>query len=258
MVSAVGSAVTRFKPGDRVIARSTGALAERVAAPERRCFPWWTASTTSAAAIITVFNTAYVAVDLRAPRRSPANPAAGHRRGRRRRAGAVKLLKAIGTSVIALVSTEEKVRSPANAARTIVFSGATTLATDPVGGDGDHRKAWRRPCLRDGQRGETFRQHPAHALASATMVVIGFAGGGSQRQDELTCFNRDLSVMGAPLDIQFDHVYDRMVEGVRLVQDFSSRARWRPNIMTVLPFEQLADAVALTRPRGARQVVLRV
>ena len=56
-------------------------------------------------------------------------------------------------------------------------------------------------------------------------------------------------MLGAPLDIQFDHEYDKMVEGVRLVQDLYLKGKVKPNIMTTLPLEKLADAFALITGR---------
>jgi len=68
VVRKVGRGVTRFKPGDRVICQVfTGAFAEAVAAPEKRCFKMVDGvDFESAAAMITAYNTAYVAVHMRA------------------------------------------------------------------------------------------------------------------------------------------------------------------------------------------------
>ena len=68
IVRAVGPGVTRCKVGDRIVAQVfTGAFGEMVPAPQKRCFVLPDAvSFEDAAAMITVFNTAWVAMDIRA------------------------------------------------------------------------------------------------------------------------------------------------------------------------------------------------
>ena len=68
VVAAVGANVTRFKPGDRVLAQVRwGAYAERLAAPEQRCFHVPDdVDFVVAAAMGTVFPTAHVSLMIRA------------------------------------------------------------------------------------------------------------------------------------------------------------------------------------------------
>src|SRR5204862_7499237 len=64
VVQAIGKSVTRVKKGDRVIAQvPTGAFAERLAAPQARCFRMpEKMDFVTGAGMVTVYNTAYVAV----------------------------------------------------------------------------------------------------------------------------------------------------------------------------------------------------
>ena len=67
VVHDVGPKVTRVKAGDRVIAQvTTGAFAEKLAAPESRCFRMpESMDFVTGAGMVTVYNTAYVAVVVR-------------------------------------------------------------------------------------------------------------------------------------------------------------------------------------------------
>ena len=59
--------MTRVKKGDRVIAQvATGAFAEKLAAPEARCFRMPDRMDfVTGAGMVTIYNTAYVAVVIR-------------------------------------------------------------------------------------------------------------------------------------------------------------------------------------------------
>jgi NADPH2:quinone reductase len=91
------------------------------------------------------------------------------------------------------------------------------------------------------------------------LIVIGFASGEIPAAKANYLLYRNLAVIGAPLDIQFDYEYDKMVEGVRLVQDLYLKGKVKPNIMTALPLEKLAEAFALITGREVRgKVILKV
>ena len=68
LVLAIGPTVTRVRKGDRVIAQvTTGAFAEKLAAPEARCFRMPDSMDfVTGAGMVTIYNTAYVAVVIRA------------------------------------------------------------------------------------------------------------------------------------------------------------------------------------------------
>lgn len=261
IVRAVGSNVTRFKPGDRVICQVfTGAFAEVVAAPEKRCFHMVDGvDFESAAAMVTVFNTAYVAVHLRA------KATAGQTAVVTGAAGGVglatlQLLKALGARAIAIVSSEEKAAlARESGAEHVILSNVADVkehihhevmtATDGKGCD----------LVFDTVGGEMFANTLRTLAFDGKMIIIGFASGEIPAAKTNYLLYRNLSVIGAPLDIQFDHEYEKMVEGVRLVQDLYLQGKVKPNIMTVLPLEKLTDAFALITGREVRgKVVLSV
>ena len=109
VVTAVGANVTRFKPGDRVLAQVRwGAYAEQVAAPEDRCFKVpEDIEFTVAAAMGTVFPTAHVSLMIRANYKTGesvlVNGAAGGIG-----LAAVQIAKAKGATVIAGDIDDEK------------------------------------------------------------------------------------------------------------------------------------------------------
>ncbi len=109
VVAAVGADVTRFKPGDRVLAQVRwGAYAERLAAPEQRCFKVPDdVDFVVAAAMGTVFPTVHVSLMIRASYKPGetvlVNGAAGGIG-----LAAVQIAKAKGAMVIAADISDDK------------------------------------------------------------------------------------------------------------------------------------------------------
>ena len=261
VVRAVGSGVTRFKAGERVICQVfTGAFAQVVSAPEKRCFHMVEGvDFDSAAAMITVFNTAYVAVHLRAKARAGQTAIVTGAAGGVGLA-AVQLLKAIGTKTIAIVSTDEKAALVRECgADYVIFSSAPDqkayIEKEVMGLTNDKGA----DLVFETVGGEMFQNTLRVLGFDGKMIVIGFAGGEipSARTNHL--LYKNLSVIGAPLDIQFDHEYEKMVQGVKLVQELYVQGKVKPNIMKKLPLEKLAEAFTLITGREVRgKVVLTV
>lgn len=261
VVRAVGSEVTRFKPGDRVVCQVfTGAFAERVAAPEKRCFPLADGvDFESAAAMMTVFNTAYVAVHLRA-KVQPGQWAVVTGAAGGVGLAALQLLKAAGAKSIAIVSSEEKARlaRDSGADRVILTKREDVkdhIHAEVMAATGDRGA----DLVFDTVGGEMFANTLRTLGFDGKMIVIGFASGEIPSAKTNYLLYRNLSVIGAPLDIQFDHEYDKMVAGVRLTHELFLKGNAKPNIMQVLPFEKLAEAFALITGREVRgKVILKV
>ncbi|MBX9841271.1 MAG: zinc-binding dehydrogenase [Xanthobacteraceae bacterium] len=107
--------------------------------------------------------------------------------------------------------------------------------------------------------GEMFANTLRTLAFGGNLVVIGFASADIPSAKANYLLYKNLGVLGAPLDIQFDYEYPKMVEGVRLVQDLYLKGKVKPNIMTVLPLERLAEAFELITGREVRgKVVLKV
>ncbi|HEY7244637.1 MAG TPA: NADPH:quinone oxidoreductase family protein [Xanthobacteraceae bacterium] len=261
IVRKVGAAVTRFKPGDRAVCQVfTGAFAERVAAPEKRCFPLVDGiELEAAAAMMTVFNTAYVAVHLRA-KAQPGQCAAVTGAAGGVGLAVLQLLKSIGTRSIAIVSSEAKAGlARESGADRVILTNRESLKDhihDGIMAATDNRGV---DLVFETVGGEMFANTLRTLAFDGKMIVIGFASGDIPSAKANYLLYRNLSVIGAPLDIQFDHEYEKMLAGVRLVQDLYLQGAVKPNIMKVLPFERLADAFSLITGREVRgKVVLKV
>ena len=260
-VVALGDRVTRFKVGDAVVCQVfSGAFAEFVSAPETRCFgvrPG--ADFGSAAAMMTVFNTAYVAVHLRA------KATAGQTAVITGAAGgvglaALQLLNNLGARAFAIVSSKEK-------ADLVLANGAERAII--LGGDNRKDQIYNEVMDASCGRGvdHVFETIGGEMFASTLrtlgfdgkMVVIGFASAEIPSAKANYLLYKNLSVIGAPLDIQFDHHYDSMVDGVRLMQDLYLQGKIKPNIMKTLPFENILEAFTMiTRREVLGKIILKV
>jgi NADPH2:quinone reductase len=256
-VMKVGEGVTRFKAGDRVVCQVfTGAFAEVVSAPEKRCFKMQDGvDFETAAAMMTVFNTAYVAVHLRAKAQAGQVAVVTGAAGGVGLA-AVQLLKAAGVRTLAIVSSQEKADIVlANGAERAVVLGAdpkeqiyneVMSATNDAGAD----------LVFETVGGEMFANTLRTLGFDGKLIVIGFASAEIPSAKTNYLLYKNLSVIGAPLDIQFDHEYEKMTAGVKLVQDLYLQGKAKPNIMKTLPFDKLAEAFTLITGREVRGKVV--
>lgn len=257
-VISTGRSVTGFRPGQRVVAQVfSGAFAEQLAAPVSRCFPLPAGTGfVDAAAMITVFNTAYVATALRGQVRAGEQVLVTGAAGGVGLA-AVQLAKARGAGVIAAVSTQEKAAlARDNGADHVIFTGADDLkasfreqvlpltggrgvdvAIDTVGGDVFQA------CLR--------------VLAFAgRVVIVGFSSGTIPEARANYLLYRNLAVLGAPLDIHFDHAREQMVQGVEETFRLKREGKVRANVTRTFPLGEFADAFRLITGRQARGKVV--
>ena len=260
VVQAVGRNVTRFKPGDRVACQVfTGAFAEIVSAPEKRCFRMVDGiDFETAAALITAHNTAYVAVHLRAETR-PSQVAVVTGAAGGVGLACIQLLKAAGAMVVALVSTEVKaelVRN--NGADHVILTtvdGVKDRIHDSIMAVTEGRGA---DLVFETVGGDMFAFTLRTLAFGGKMVVIGFASGEIPVVKTNYLLYRNLAVLGSPLDIQFDHEYEKMVEGVELVQTLYLQGHVKANIMDRVPLDRIQDGFALITGRHATGKVVAV
>jgi len=59
-------------------------------------------------------------------------------------------------------------------------------------------------------------------------------------------------VLGAPLDIQFQHATDRIRKGIGEMFGMALEGKLRPHIMASFPLEQFHEAFALIQNRTAK------
>jgi NADPH2:quinone reductase len=261
IVRKTGSKVTRVKPGDRVaIQVQKGAFATHAIAPEARVFPIpEKMSFVDAAALVTSYNTAYVAAVIRAQVKAGQSAVVTGAAGGVGLA-LVQLLKALGVKVIAAVSTEAKERLARE-------SGADQCVPSVMDNLRDDFKE--RVFAANGGKpvdvvfdtvgGELFEAALRALGFDGKMIVIGFASTVIPAPRVHTLLYKNLSIIGAPLDIHFAERPAQMQEGVAQIHRWYLEGKVRPQVTQVLPFERFKDAFIAFRTRKAEgKIVLAV
>ncbi|MCY4191741.1 MAG: NADPH:quinone oxidoreductase family protein [Rhodospirillaceae bacterium] len=263
-VKAVGEGVTRCKPGDRIVAQVfKGGFGQMVPAPERRCFQLPdSVSFEDAAAMITVFNTAWVAVSLRAqvqPGDTVMVTGAAGGVG----SAAVQLCKARGAIVLAAVSSAKKGDFSRNCgADGLVDSNAadaTALKT--------HLKqqvtrltgaAEGRGCdvVIDMVGGDLFEASLRVLRFGGKLVIVGFADGAIPAAKTNYLLYNNLTIMGAPLDIQFDNVYADMEKGVNTWLGLMAAGKLKSNISAFYDLDEFVAAFSQITERKVKGKIL--
>lgn len=248
IVKAVGANITDFKPGDPIVAQVfTGAFSEQVLAPLSRVFHRpETVSSIDAAGAITVFNTAYVAVSIRA----------GVKKGDRvvvtGAAGgvglaAVQLANALGADVLGIVSSQDKARMVRDCGGdALIVTGREENALKQTFKDkvrthwGDDNGA---DVIIDTVGGAMFIAGLRALGFAGKLVIVGFASGDIPAAKANYLLYNNLSVMGAPLDIHFDHARDQIREGTEWWLSLLAKGQVKANVSQVLSFDQLMNGL---------------
>ena len=260
VVRAVGSDVIRCKVGDRVVAQVfTGAFSELVCAPEKRCFILpEKVSFEDAAGMITVFNTAWVAVDIRAQVQAGDTVLVTGASGGVGSAS-TQLLKARGATVLAAVSSSKKGEfAKENGADILIDTNAPDLdalkthlknqvceATGATEGKGCD-------AVIDTVGGDLFEAGLRVLGFGGKLIIVGFAGGTIPAPKANFLLYNNLTVMGAPLDIHFDKAYDHIERGVRSWLDLHASGKLKSNISGRYPLDQFVPAFDKITDRKVR------
>ena len=61
-----------------------------------------------------------------------------------------------------------------------------------------------------------------------------------------------MSIIGAPIDVHFDHRYEQIVEGVKVWFNLYEQGKIRPNIMVTYPLKEFKQAFDLIVGRKVR------
>lgn len=254
IVLATGSNVTRVKTGDRVNAQvATGAFAEKLAAPEARCFRMPDRlDFASGAGMVTIYNTAYVAVVIRGQIKlgetvlvTGASGGVG--------LAAVQIAKAKGARVLAGVTSKEKGEvALASGAEALIDLSAPDLreslrqqvfaltknrgvdaVIDPVGGD-------------------VFDAALRAVGYAGRMVIVGFASGRIPEVKGHYILLKNISIVGAPLDIHFKMQPDVMDAAVADLFGMFEKGQIKPEIMATYPLEQIHKAIDVILSRQVK------
>ena len=251
VVASVGEGVTSCKPGDRVTAQiEFGAYAEKCVVREANCHVIPDSmSFADAAAMGLTYLTAHFSLCERA-RYQPGevvlvNGAAGGVG-----VAAVQIAKALGATVIASVSSEDK-------AKLAKANGADHVVRTDVA---DIRESFRQQVFEAiGKRGVDIIVDPVggdvfdasfRTIAwSGRVVIVGFAEGRIPQIKAGILLVKNISLIG----LQWSDYRDREPEKVRKVQRELFRmyeeGKLKPHVMATYPIEEHQKALAVVRDR---------
>jgi NADPH2:quinone reductase len=251
VVAAVGEGVTLCKPGDRVTAQiEYGAYAEKCAVREANCHVIPDSmSYADAAAMGLTYLTAHFSLVERA-RYQPGevvlvNGAAGGVG-----VAAVQIAKALGATVVASVSSEDKAAlAKANGADHIVRTDVPDIREsfrkqvyDAVGKRGVD-------IIVDPVGGDVFDASFRTIAWSGRVVIVGFAEGRIPQVKAGILLVKNISLIG----LQWSDYRDREPQKVRAVQQelfrMYEQGRIKPHVMAAYAIEEHQKALAVVRDR---------
>jgi len=253
IVAACGSRVTRFKPGDRVMAiLAHGGLAELAVAPEAETFAIpERMSFEEAGAFPVAYISSHVALRWQG-RLEPGETllvlgAAGG-------VGltAVEIGKAMGTRVIAAASTSEKLAVAQERGADEVVNYATEKLTDRVMALTDGKGA--DVCF-DPVGGELFDAALSSLGWGGRILLIGFVAGVPQiPANRLLVKHR--AALGSSLRYFRWHAPDKLRRSVEELVQWYGDGKLRPLVTHRLPLEQSVEAIQLLTDRKAHGKVV--
>jgi len=253
IVAACGSGVTRFKPGDRVMAiLAHGGLAELAVAPEAETFAIPERMSFAEAG---AFPVAYISSHVALRWQGGLKPgetllvlgAAGG-------VGltAVEIGKAMGARVIAAASTAEKLAAAQERGADEVINYATEKLTDRVMALTDSKGA--DVCF-DPVGGELFDAALSSLGWGGRILLIGFVAGVPQiPANRLLVKHR--AALGSSLRYFRWHAPDKLRRSVEELLQWYGEGKLRPLVTHRLPLEQSVEAIRLLTDRKAHGKVV--
>jgi len=254
VVSAVGPGVTRFSPGERVMAqREYGTYAERTLSPEATCYrlpePM---GFEEGAALGLAYQTSYFALVERAGYRKGETVLVTGASGGVGLAG-VEIAKALGATVIAGVTSAEKGELARRHGADHVINLAGPKLRDSVR-EQVYAAVGKRgvDVVLENVGGEVF-DGALRALAwCGRMVVVGFASMQLPEIKANYLLLKNISAIG----LQWSDYRERDPERVRRVQEalyaLYLEGRLMPLVSATFPLERFADALACFAARRVR------
>lgn len=256
-VLALGENVDHVQVGDRVVAQVfSGAFAELVAAPKERVFPLPAGvNFDDAAAAITVFNTAFVATVQRGQvdKGSTVLITGG---GGGVGLASIQLCREKGAYVLAAVSAKDKADlCLQNGADDVLFTsglGATELkeyfrqkVRELNAGKGAN-------LVIDTVGGDTFTAGLRALEFGGRLVIVGFSSGTiSEVRGNYLLYN-GLSVVGAPLDINFEKSLDEIRGATKWWLNLLADGKLCTNITERHSLDRLGPALKRLTDRQAK------
>lgn len=249
VVEAVGEGVTRFKPGDSVSVQVfAGAFAEKIAAPQERCFPIPEGMDFAPAAVMTTtYRTAYMALiirgDMKAGDTVLVTGAAGGVG-----VAALQLVKAYGGTAIAAVSSPEKAEfAKENGADHVIYTNRDDLKTafreqiEEATGAPQGRAC---DLVIDMVGGDVFEASLRVLKFAGRLMVVGFTSGQIPSAKANYLLFNNLAVLGAPLDIHFYQAYPAMEKGIAEMNELYLEGKLNPGVSETYPLGEFKKAFA--------------
>jgi len=253
IVAACGTGVTRFRPGDRVMALlAHGGMAEMAVAAENDTFPMPPGMPFDVAAGFTVpYISAHVAIRWLG-RLEPGETLLVLGAGGGVGLAAVEIGKAMGARVIAAASSEDKLAAARERGADSTVNYATEKLTERVMAlTGDEGAA---VCF-DPVGGDLFDGALSSLGWGGRMLLIGFVGGVPQiPANRLLVKNR--SAMGSSLRYFRWRAPDKLRASVEELVRWYGERRLVPCITHRLPLERGAEAIRLLTDRRAHGKVV--
>ena len=251
VVTAVGPNVTQFRTGDRVMAQvEYGAYAEQAVAPVGNCYRMpGSMSFVDGAAMGLVYLTAHFALVERAalkPGELVLVTGAAGGVG----LATVQLAKALGATVIAAVSSEEKAAlARASGADHVVYTEVPELRENfrqqiyqAIGKRGVD-------VVIDSVGGDVFDASLRALAWCGRLVIVGFAGGRIPEVKAGYLLVKNISLIG----LQASDYRDREPEKVQRVQrelfSLYEQGKLKPHVMAAFPLFRYREALAAVRDR---------
>jgi NADPH2:quinone reductase len=251
IVAAMGEGVTTCRPGDRVCAQvEYGAYAEKCIVPHLNChiMPQTMSYADGAAMGLTYLTAHFALVERGAYRRGESVLVTGAAGGVG--LGTVQVAKALGATVIASVSSEEK-------AALVRRHGADHVVRTDVPELRDelrkqlHEAVGKKgvDLIIDSVGGDVFDASLRGIAWAGRLVVVGFAAGRIPEIKAGYLLVKNIALIG----LQFSDYRDREPEKVRAVQQELFRmyeaGSIKPHVMAAYPIQDYLTALSLVRER---------
>jgi NADPH:quinone reductase len=244
-VMAVGSNVTRFRPGDRVVGGSvTGAFAEEclLSASALRPIPEG-ADDATAAGFTTAYLTAYVSLVRRA-NLQPGETLVAHGAAGGVGLAAVDLGHVLGATVIATASTEEKraLLQQYGANHVLPAAGFREAVKCLTGGRGAD-------VVYDPVGGDVFDESTRCIAFDGRLLVVGFASGRIPSISVNIPLIKGFSVMGVRAGEYGRRFPEKGRENIAVIDRLLTQGKIRPHIGARFPLAKAVDAMRMLADR---------
>ena len=253
IVSALGEGVTSFEVGDRVSCQVLwGAFADKVCVPEAKIFKLPDElDFVSAASMITTYNTAHVAVYERG------NVKAGETIFITGASGGVglamvEMAKALGATVLAGTTSKEKGDiAIAHGADYWIDLGIEDLhegvKNQVIAAIGSNLCE----AVFDVVGGNVFDAAMRCIAYRGRMIIVGFATMDISMPKGHHILLKNISIIGAPLDINYKKSIDVIHRGTKIISDLWKSGKIKPEIGQILPLDKIVPAMQSIENRTA-------